>query len=110
MTLITLNAGQFVTAPGFRKAYAFNTARSYAGEASHARAIANGHDTAWTVNPGSALLGDREAAKRMLAKEAEQLAGAVMIENGQVVEIEGERFKVKINGERYSDPIAFKRV
>jgi hypothetical protein len=106
--------GQFVTVAGWRRAYAFSTiagyAASYGGDPAEARATAlgHGHDIAWTVNPGTALLGDRGAAKAMLDREAAELAGATIVADGEAVEIDGERFIVKVMGERYSDPIHFK--
>lgn len=107
---------QFVTVAGWDRAYQFSTSagytKSYGGDVAEARARADklGHDVAWCVNPGSALLGDRETAKAMLAKEAAQLASAIVVADGVEVEVEGERFKVKVMGQRYADPIHFKKI
>jgi len=105
----TLTASQFVTVAGWDRAYVFDTARNYCGgDEGHARTVAQGHDTAWTINTGSSIVSDRAWSARMLAEEAEQLAGAVVIADGETVLIEGELFTVKVNGQRFSDPISFK--
>lgn len=105
-TSVALVPGQFVTAAGFRRAFDLMTCRSRGFD--EARTLANGHDIAWTVNAGTALTDSPEYNRRRLAEEAAQLASAVTLTNGQTVEIEGRTFRVKINGERYADPIAFK--
>lgn len=119
MTLVTLTAGSFVTAPGFRRAFPVGTLAAFTAKTdktpeglakARARAEANGHDIAWTVNTGTVLLGDKAAGARRLAEEAAQFEGATFVTDGQLVEIEGERFQVKVMGERYADPIHFKLV
>lgn len=105
----TLIANQFVTVAGWDRAYQFDTARNYCGgDEGHARTVAQGHDTAWTVNTGSSIVSDRAWAARMLADEAAQLQSAAIVSDGEVVEIEGEQFTVRVMGQRFSDPIHFK--
>jgi len=109
----TLSPQTFVTVAGWNRAFKFNTARGYAAqygedqEAAHARCVGFGHDTAWTVNPGSALLGDRAAAAALLQQEARDLAGSTVLQNGEQVEIEGKSFTVRVMGAKFSDPIHF---
>ena len=106
----TLIANQFVTAAGWDRAYQFDTARNYCGgDEGHARAVAQGHDTAWTVNTGSCIVSDRTWAAAKLAEEAEQLRTATIVDDGEMVEIEGETFTVRVMGQRFADPIHFKR-
>lgn len=119
MTLVQIAANDFVTAPGFRRAFKVGTLSAFTAklnrtpealEAARAKALSLGHDIAWTVNTGTCLVGDKALGARMLAEEAAQFAGATLVTDGQLVEIEGETFKVKVMGERFSDPIHFKLV
>jgi hypothetical protein len=92
------------------------TCRGYAaqynedGEVSHARALTNGHDTAWTNQAAACLTADYPGKHEALAAAAKATAEAVEIEHGQTVEIEGELFRVKVLGQRYSDPVKFIRL
>jgi hypothetical protein len=116
MTLVQIAAKSFVTAPGFRRAFQVGTLASFCEGRSEALSVAreradrNGHDIAWTVNPGTCLVGDKALGAQLLAKEAEQFAGATVVADGQQVVIEGETFTVKVMGERFADPIHFKLV
>jgi acetolactate synthase small subunit len=56
------------------------------------------------------LTSDYEGKQSYLDAEEAAIAAAVEIEDGQIVEIEGEQFIVKVTGERFSDPVKFKRV
>jgi len=110
----TLTNSQFVTVAGWRRAYTFSTIAGYATKLGkdakeyRERAIRNGHDLAWTINSGVALVGDKKLGAAILAREAQEFASATVLENGETVEIEGELYQVKVMGERYSDPIHFK--
>lgn len=97
------------------------TARGYAAsyngdqEEAHQRAVKNGHNTAWTVYTGTALYGDRAYGALKAAERMENFIKAILLADGQVVEIEGERFTVKVirRNEKYpvnSDPIHFIKV
>lgn len=93
------------------------TARGYAAkywedaEVSHQKALANGHETAWT-NLEAAVLHD--GSPEMKAKEQEQfekdMSGAIVVKTGDEVMIEGEMFRVVVVGVQYADPIHFVRV
>lgn len=115
----TLTHNQEIRVKGFSNLankITIGTCRGYAaqynedGEASHARALANGHDTAWTNQAASVLTSDYKGKAEELDRAAAERASAVEIEDGQVVEIEGESFRVKVLGERYSDPVKFIRL
>jgi hypothetical protein len=118
-TTATLRHGQTIRVAGFSK-YAnritVGTARGYASqygedaEASHSATIANGHDTAWANQEPSMLTADYTGKDADLAATAEKIASAPVIHNGQQVEIEGEIFTVRVTGERYCDPVHFKRI
>jgi hypothetical protein len=97
------------------------TARGYAaeyredGEEAHQRALSRGHDTAYTVHVGSALLGSASARQAQREREDANLAQAVLLADGDEVEIEGEAFRVRVmpgnlTQVRNSDPIHFVRV
>jgi hypothetical protein len=45
-----------------------------------------------------------------LAMERQAIRDSVILDNNQLVTIEGETFKVRLAGERYSDPIHFVRI
>jgi hypothetical protein len=115
-TMQTINHGAFVTVAGWNRAYAFSTLAGYVAKTNRdlaparARAIANGHDLAWCINSGTCLYGDKAAGARALAQEAAELASAVIVADGEQVQIDGELYTVKVMGQRYSDPIHFKRV
>jgi hypothetical protein len=91
------------------------TARGYAaeyqkdGEASHQRALANGHETAWANQSAGELTSDHPGKTEALDAKAAAIAAAPEIENGQAVEIEGELFTVRVMGEQFSDPVHFVR-
>jgi hypothetical protein len=111
-----LTHNQIVRVKGFSQ-YAnkitIGTARGYDpqnAEESHQRCLANGHDTAWAMQSAGVLTSDYEGKQSYLDAEEAAIAAAVEIEDGQIVEIEGEQFIVKVTGERFSDPVKFKRV
>jgi hypothetical protein len=114
----TLAHNQIIRVKGFSE-YAnqitVGTARGYAaeyqedGEASHQRALANGHETAWANQSAGELTSDYPGKKEALDAKAAAIAAAQEVENGQTVEIDGEIFTVRVMGERYSDPVHFVR-
>jgi|GEM_PF-1883242 hypothetical protein len=79
-------------------------------------ARANGHVLAGTIYSGGALVSDRATAKRLLDARRAAAAAAVTLAPGQVVEIDGRPYEVRVpqgNDRRYpvnSDPIHFKPV
>lgn len=86
---------------------------SYGGDVEKAlqRAKDNGHEIAWTVHTGSALVNDGGAHHR---RQLETAAGAVTLVEGQEVEIEGRRYTVKLDARQrgkiypqFSNPISF---
>jgi hypothetical protein len=113
-----LSHGQIIRVKGFSK-YAnkitVGTARGYATqynedpESGHARTLSYGHDTAWTNQSAGELTSDYPGKKEKLDAEAAAIAAAPEIEDGQTVEIEGESFRVRVNDERYSNPVKFIR-
>lgn len=116
---ITLSHKQEIRVKGFTplaQSITVGTCRGYAaqynedGEASHARALANGHDTAWTNQAAAVLSADYPGKSEALDAARKATAEAPEIEDGQTVEIEGELFRVKVLGERYSDPVKFIRI
>jgi len=83
-------------------------------EAAYFRARTNGHQTAWTYQGGNALTDSKAYYEAMKVKEAADLARAILLAPGDVVQIEGERFTVQVaRGNekviRNSDPIHFIR-
>jgi hypothetical protein len=115
----TLRHNQIIRVMGFSQyanMIAVGTARGYAAqhggdaEESHQRALDNGHDTAWANQAAGELTADYEGKAEGMAAKAAAIAAAPEIENGQTVEIEGELFTVRVTGERFSDPVHFKRI
>ena len=92
------------------------TARGFASqyqedaEAAHARTLANGNDTAWLTQEAAVISSDYKGKSEALDSQAAAISAAVEIEDGQIVSIEGERFRVIVTGERYSDPVHFRRI
>lgn len=95
------------------------TVRGYAAKngndpaAAEEMAHERGHELAGTIYSSGALLGDRQLAARLLAEAREIAAGAVSLENGEHVMIDGRRYAVKVNPgnsgrfPQNCDPIAF---
>lgn len=79
-------------------------------EEAHADALAHGHATAWTSQAHAALTADYKGKAAELDAAAIATAAAPIIADGDTVEIEGEFFRVRVMGERYSDPAAFVRI
>ena len=81
---------------------------SEGGPAAIKRAIRFGHSLApWTMQESACLTSDFPGRNTELAKQAARRARAPMVAAGQVVEIEGHLFTVRVNGERFSDPVGF---
>lgn len=80
------------------------------------RAIANGHNLAWTYADFPCFLhSDKEIAKRETERRQQQRAFAYLVHDGQEVMIEGRLYKVRVtrgNEKRIMncDPISFIRV
>jgi hypothetical protein len=71
------------------------------------RAIEHGHELAWTIQATAVLTDDYEGKQADLDAERAKIEAAVEIENGQPVIIEGRHYTVKVNGQQFSDPVAF---
>lgn len=77
-------------------------------QADRARAVERGHPVVGSIHTGSTLTDSRAFYER----ERERYAAAVVLEPGQIVEIEGARYRVEVvrgNDQfpRNSDPIRF---
>lgn len=74
-------------------------------EERHALSLARGYSVAWTTNPGFTIVSHDNSKE--LEREKRCKEKAIVLKTGDKVTIEGVEYTVKINGERYSDPIAF---
>lgn len=101
----TLVVGAFLKAEGFDRAYPLQGAKSYCGEAVFDRAVANGQETAWCVNPGYSIVSHDNSKE--LAAERAAFANATTVKTGDVFIIEGVPQRCKVNGPKFSDPIVF---
>ena len=115
---VILHDGQEIRIQGFSpyaQKIAVHTARGYAArhnqnpEEAHADALANGHATAWVYQEPAILTADYKGKAAALEAAAAATAAAPVIAHRDVVEIEGELFRVLVTGERYSDPAALVR-
>lgn len=94
----------------------YATVRGMNPDDSETMARANGHALAGTIYSPGALVGDRATAKRLLDARRAAAAAAVTLAPGQVVQIDGRPYEVRMahgNDRRYptnSDPIHFKPV
>lgn len=107
-----LSHGQLIFAREWGRAdlYAVGTLAGYLGpersdelEAERARQEAAGRATVWANARGKALCGDPGHYER----EQELRRGAQGVEGGEIVEIEGQLFKVRLVGWRFNDGIHF---
>jgi hypothetical protein len=83
-------------------------------QAAHDRARANGHVTAFTTFYGFFLFGDGRSTEEAIALAKVEAAKATVLDDGDMVEIEGEIFMVftpagNDRGPRNFDPIHFSR-
>lgn len=108
-TTKTLTAGDHVKGYGFTRSFPLTTVRAKYGQDAHDRAVRRGHETAFCVNPGTALISDREESARRNFEAAANFEEAVTVENGELVNIEGELLRVVVNGQKFADPIVFRR-
>ena len=84
---------------------------SEGGPAAIKRAIRFGHSLApWAAQESACLDSDYPGKHAALDAKAARRARAPMVAAGQVVEIEGHLFTVRVNGERFSDPVGFEPV
>lgn len=79
------------------------------------RAIANGHNLAWTFVEDVCLRGDKDVARMHKELRQQQRAFAYRVHDGQEVMIEGRLYKVHVNRGNEKrvmicDPISFIRV
>lgn len=81
-----------------------------AAEESYANCREFKHATAWTYQQPSILTDHYAGKAEELEKERQEIRDSVILDNNQLVSIEGETFKVRLAGERFSDPIHFIRV
>ena len=72
-----------------------------------ARAKKQCHPLAWTNLECGCLTDDYSGKAKELADKRSTIAAAPELENGQLVEIEGRIYKVRLTGCKYSDPIHF---
>lgn len=112
---IKLAHGQQVVVPSFKFTNKIElvTPSGYAlangdcPEEGEARAISNSHDLLACFQHSSILTADYDGKAEELQAEREEWEKAQRIEQGDLVECEGRKYKVEIIGERYSDPIKF---
>lgn len=62
---------------------------------------------AWTYQAPAILTANYPGKEAELNQKREELLNAPEITNGEIVSIEGLEYTVKVNGERFSDPVAF---
>lgn len=67
-----------------------------------------GHSLApWTTQAPAVLMDNFRGKDAMLNKERAERVSATEITDGEMVNIEGSEFKVRVLGEGYSDPVHF---
>ena len=114
-TIIQLTHGQQVVVPSFKYTNKIElvTPRGYAlsygdcPEEAEARAIKFDHDFLACFQHPSILTADYNGKAEELDAKHREWEVAQRIEEGDLVACEGRVYKVKILGERYSDPIKF---
>lgn len=95
---------------GTVRAYCANYGES--PDAAFAKARSLGHATAWTTYVGGALLGSASERAAQRERELAALARAVILADGDTVQIEGGLYAVlvvpgNLKGPRNCDPIKF---
>jgi hypothetical protein len=114
-TLIHLSHGQQIVVPSFKYQNKIElvTPRGYAlkhgdcPEEAEAQAIKFGHEFLACFKHCSIITEDYEGKAEGLDAARKEWEEAQRIEAGDLVKCEGRKYTVKINGERYSDPVAF---
>lgn len=67
------------------------------------RAKENGHELAYTINPGKAITNSKGYYERLKVEQA----SAIELVAGETVLIEGCEYTVKLMGAHFSDPVHF---
>tara|TARA_R100000805_G_C3529749_1_gene48893 strand:- start:150 stop:548 length:399 start_codon:yes stop_codon:yes gene_type:complete len=60
------------------------------------RAIKHRHDLAWVSNSATTITSDYEGKDEHMRKEREAYANAIILSEGQIVEVEGRQYTVNI--------------
>ena len=116
MDAIVLRPGDMVTAAGFLFAHKVSSIESFVAKFGWdldehlGRAVERGESLAWVNGHIVTLVGDKAAALRNAEKARRDREAATVLKNGDLVEIEGRRYTVRINGERYSNPFKFVKI
>ena len=118
-----LTHGQLIRGRGFSpytKAIRFHTLEGAMAEehgrwtvaGSVARDIGQKRETkwAWASQAPGVLTADYPGKAEKLAAEHAAIAAAPVLEDGEIVQVGDAEFKVKLLGDRYSDPIHFELV
>ena len=71
------------------------------------RAKANRWDLAWALQESPMLTSDYPGKAEETERRAAATAAAPEVADGDIVEIEGRTYKVRVMGRRYCDPIHF---
>ena len=71
------------------------------------RAKANRFDIAWALQESPMLTANYPGKAAELEAKAAATAAAPEVADGDIVEIEGRTYKVRVMGERFCDPIHF---
>lgn len=119
----TLTHGQLIRGKGFppyTQAITFHTLEGCIADkhgmmtvaGSFARDVAQKRETmwAWSSQAPAVLTADYPGKAEKLAAEQAAIAAAPVLEDGEIVRVGDAEFKVKLIGDRYSDPIAFELV
>lgn len=107
-TITSLSHGQMIRVPSFRwqKAITVGTHRGSAARYGDDLTGVELQDP-WALQECACLTADYPGKDEELDRKAAEQAAATPVEEGQIVEIEGELYRVHITGERYSDPVKF---
>ena len=113
--LIHLSHGQQIVVSSFKYQNKIElvTPRGYAlsrgdcPEDAEARAVKFDHEMLACFQHSSVLSSDYEGKAERLEAERKDWEKAQRIKQGDLIECEGRKYKVKIIGERYSDPVKF---
>ena len=65
---------------------------------------------AWTLQSPAVITANYPGKFEKLAAEKKAIADAPELENGEIVEIDGDTYRVALMGSEYSDPIKFFRI